>query len=287
MKKEKNGNGLGFQRLRLCFALGALATICALASGCVEPGPDNNRTGLLALDFQFEYQLNEIGQMAAEENVVGLASDGATLWVAYRDEVGGFYDPDVVRLVQYDRDSLAPLAEFRYDDEYIAPTGLAFDGESLWLNYAAITHSAFVKQIDPADGTVLRQFVTYEGAHGLDFDGSNLLVSDIWNRVHVVDRNTGGLVANIDTPFEDSTVRGLAYHKGNIWLVSQASNLIVVMNAEGGIVARVPMANLDPEWNYAWDLYMTSLGNELVFVKNGHITFYEIDRIIELDSTPL
>ncbi|MDP6933511.1 MAG: NAD(P)/FAD-dependent oxidoreductase, partial [Myxococcota bacterium] len=51
--------------------------------------------------------------------------------------------------------------DLTYDDEYILPSGVAWTGESVWLNYTQTgAGSRLVKEIDPVTGEIIRTFVT-------------------------------------------------------------------------------------------------------------------------------
>ncbi|HEU5059148.1 MAG TPA: hypothetical protein VFU21_21595 [Kofleriaceae bacterium] len=118
-----------------------------------------------------------------------------------------------------------------------------------------------IREIDPATGAVRRQLTSDQGTRDLEFDGDHLLLSNLWNQVQLVDPVDGSLDGEIETPMIDaSTQRGVAYRPGEIWLASQASDRLVVLDARGVQRATARADLLDPGWNYVFDLYSPAPG---------------------------
>jgi hypothetical protein len=177
----------------------------------------------------------------------------------------------------------AELVRHEYDDDYTPPRGLAWVDGALWINYNAEggSGSQVMREIDPATGTVTRQFSTDQGTWDLDFDGDHIVLSNLWNQVQLVDPIDGSLDLSIETPMVDSsTQRGVAWRPGETWLASQASNRLVVLDENGVMRATARTDLLEPGWNYVFDLYLAFVGDRLALVKSSRV--YLLD-VVEID----
>jgi DNA-binding beta-propeller fold protein YncE len=94
---------------------------------------------------------------------VGLAYDGAALWVANQDDSA---------LVKLDPQSGSLVASVPLDGQ---PSALAFDGQRLW---AALRDKAAVVALDPSDGAELARVAVGAGPVALLFDGQSLWSAD-------------------------------------------------------------------------------------------------------------
>jgi hypothetical protein len=246
--------------------------------GADDPGdvdPDDDDPGG---DGSVDYQLIESAQIAGAGQIAGITWDGEHVWLAYYRPIGGYYDNDEVSIVELGADG-AELVRHEYDDDYTPPNGLAWVDGALWINYNAEggSGSQVMREIDPVTGAVRRQFATDQGTRDLDFDGSHLLLSNLWNQVQLVDPVDGSLDLSIETPMiESSTQRGAAWRPGEIWLASQASNRLVVLGADGTERATARTDLLDPEWNYVFDLYLAFVGDRLALVKSSRVYLLEV-----------
>jgi hypothetical protein len=243
-----------------------------------DPGDD----GEPADDGLVHYRLVESGQIAGSGQVAGVTWDGEHVWLAYYREVGGYYDNDEVSIVELADDG-AELVRYEYGDDYTPPRGLAWVDGTLWINYNAEggSGSQVMREIDPATGAVLRQLATDQGTWDLDFDGDHIVLSNLWNQVQLVDPADGSLDLSIETPMvESSTQRGVACRPGETWLVSQASNRLVVLDDDGVMRATARTDLLEPDWNYVFDLYLAFVGDRLALVKSSRV--YLLD-VVEID----
>lgn len=235
-----------------------------------DQGPDDD--GLV------HYRLVESGQIAGAGQIAGVTWDGEHVWLAYYREVGDYYDNDEVSIVELGADG-AELVRHEYADDYTPPNGLAWVDGALWINYNAEggSGSQVMREIDPATGEVTRQFATDQGTWDLDFDGSHIMLSNLWNQVQLVDPVDGSLDLDIETPMiESSTQRGVAYRPGEIWLASQASDRLVVLDDSGVERATARTDLLDPDWNYVFDLYLAFVGDRLALVVNSRVHLFDV-----------
>lgn len=218
--------------------------------------------------------LAHVTDFAGEGTIGGItAGAGHDVWIAYRRQVGGYYDPDVVTVVDYDGFAGLERARFTYTDEYLPVVGLAWDGAHLWIGYDAMgPENAHVAELDATTGAVLKTMGTDGGVHDLGWDGSHLLYANLWNAVEVVDPATGAQVARLGVPeVEDSTMRGVASWRGAIWVDAQMGNTLYGLAPDGHVVAQATTDVLDPGWNYAWDLQLAAFGDQLAIVVDSHV----------------
>lgn len=266
-------------RLRLAFALVLACPGCAYyTEGASDEGGDPDTGGDQDGDGLLHYRLVETGQIAGAGQVAGVTWDGEHVWLAYYRQVGDYYDNDVVAIVQLDADG-SELVRHEYDDDYTPPKGLAWVDGSLWINYNAEggSGSQVMREIDPATGEVTRQLATDQGTWDLDFDGSHLALSNLWNQVQLVDPGDGSLDVSIETPMiESSTQRGIACRPGEIWLASQASDRLVVLDRDGAARASARTDLLAPDWNYVFDLYLAFAGDRLALVVNSRVHLFDV-----------
>jgi hypothetical protein len=234
-----------------------------------DPPPDD---GLL------HYQLVESGQIAGGGQVGGIAWDGDFVWLAYYRQIGGYYDNDEVAIVQLDADGTERV-RYQYVDDYTPPRGLAWVDGALWINFNAQggSGSQVMREIDPATGAIQRQFSTDQGTWDLDFDGSHIVLSNLWNQLQLVDPVDGSLDLSIETPMApSSTQRGVACRPGETWLVSQASDRLFVLDERGMPKASARTDLLAPDWNYVFDLYLAFVGDRLALVKNSRVHLLDV-----------
>jgi hypothetical protein len=228
--------------------------------------------------FTLHYELRETANFPGELPIVGIDWDGTRPWIAYREQLGTYYDNDRVTLVQYDQLGGQRLHSFEYNDEYMAVNGLAWTGSTIWLNYGAPGDDlSLIKELDPNTGEVIRTFAGENGVHDLEFDGEHMLLSNIWDHIQVMDVGTAALLSTMTTSaFEPSTQRGIAYRDGEIWLVSQFHNQLAILDPQGKQIGFADTNLLDPGNNYASDLYLAFAGDQLAIVKESRIYLLDI-----------
>jgi hypothetical protein len=284
-----HGNQRTCARIATCTAavsMRGLAFALLLAAGCQyytggdddRPGDVERADGGASDDGLVHYRLVESGQIAGAGQISGVTFDGEHVWLAYYREVGDYDDNDVVSIVELDADG-AELVRYEYDDDYTPPNGIAWVDGALWINYNAVggTGSQVMREIDPATGAVRRQIATEQGTWDLEFDGSHILLSNLWNQVQLVDPVDGSLDRRIETPMiESSTQRGVAWRPGEIWLASQASDRMVILDSNGVEIASARTDVLDPGWNYVFDLYVAFVGDRLALVVSSRVYLFDV-----------
>ncbi|RYZ16087.1 MAG: hypothetical protein EOO70_05325 [Myxococcaceae bacterium] len=211
--------------------------------------------------FTRSYQLTPEREFAGAWPIFGMAYDGSSLWFLYREEVGGYYDPDTLTLVQHAPDTLAVLNEFVFEDHRV-PTGMTWDGASLWVSLGGSNNRQLVS-INPTTGVREQAFVTTEGTESLAWTGSHLLQSKgyINGPIERVDLATGGVLGTFVNPITQRRAHraaGIAYRPGEIWGSDRFKPDLVILDDTGVHIGVVASAFLYK--------HMTFMGDRLVGV---------------------
>jgi DNA-binding beta-propeller fold protein YncE len=135
------------------------------------------------------------------------------------------------------------------------PTGLAWDGNFLWV---ADRKTDTLYQVDPADGSVIKSIPSPAfWPMGLTWDGMYLWNADIGEEVlYKIDPESGQVVFSISTPCPSP--RGLAYDGNNLWLCDDTEDKIYRVSPEDGtIISSFPSPSSNPtglsyDGQYLW-----------------------------------
>jgi len=130
-----------------------------------------------------------------------------------------------------------------------APTGLAYDGESLWLAdrltdtlYAIDPESGAVRRELPAPGFMLR---------GLTWDGEYLwCVDGEENRIIKLDVNSGLTLQSLESP--TARPQGLAWDGANLWLADAGEDVLCQISPDDGTVIERFAAPLGNPTGLTW-----------------------------------
>lgn len=273
-----------YDRHTMRVRVAAAAPLLIGSLGCGSSvGPDAGAPRWNSAAFSRSYHLVAVTNFVAELPVAGIAHDGRYYWLAYREEVGGYYDPDKITVARYDSATATRLETFVFDDDFKAASGLAWTGHSLWLNGdgGALTGGGNphpIAEIDATTGEILRTIAGVGTEQDLAFDGTHLLVSGQFDTVEWIDTSSMQLVKTRTTPFgEGGTQRGIAYRPGEIWLSSQAHDQLAILDDDGTFIGVCDVDILDPGWNYVFDMHMTFVGEkQLAFVDQGRVHVFDV-----------
>jgi len=227
-------------------------------------------------DFAVRYRIDEARNFAPERAASGAAWDGEHLWLTYREEIGGYYDNDKISLVAIDLATGDVAHRFEYTDTYAGVTGLTWDGRHLWMHLEA-SGARELREIDATTGAVVRTFASDDGIADLDFDGENLLLVNVWNKVEVVDPATGGLERTLDTPFDYSTLRAAAHRSGELWLSAYWASEIAILDPATGAHIGVVDTPFDAGQSDVDSLVFA--GDQLIAVGRSRIRVFDVVAI--------
>lgn len=159
------------------------------------------------------------------------------------------------------------------------PTGLAFDGTSLWISSA---DEHLICSVDPDDGSILRRLVVPIAAPwGLAWDGGFLWVADFDTfRIYRVNITGSEIVSSIETPGIAPT--GLSWDGYNLWISDFSAHKFFKVDPLSGSVLqsfKTPTPGYNPS-GLTWDggsLWIADISASYVFKVdpyNGSVISY-------------
>lgn len=215
-------------------------------------------------NFTRHYRLRSERSFVATWPIYGVAHDGKALWFLYRQEVGGFYDKDKLKLVQHDPETFNVLKEIAFE-EYLAPRGLTWDGSLFWVYFDA--HGFRLDSFNPTTGAREPRFMASLGTESLAWTGSHLLQTKSYTGrgIERVDLVTGGIAGTVPNPFTQvlgHRAKGIAYRPGEIWVTDWWHDDIVIIDDAGVHLGVVP--------NGSRFSHMAFMGGKLVGITSEH-----------------
>jgi hypothetical protein len=158
------------------------------------------------------------------------------------------------------------------------PTGIAFDGENLWISSA---NEGAIYKIEPSTGVILSSLETnLKSPWGMAWDGSLLWVTDFDTmRIYGVDTITSKIVSSIATP--DGTPTGLTWDGDLVLADFEAHKIFHLDPMSGAIIGEftVPSPGYNPS-GLAWDgenLWVADMSASYIFMLdpiNGDVLAY-------------
>ena len=148
------------------------------------------------------------------------------------------------------------------------PTGLAFDGKSLWL---ADIFTDKIYKINPTDGKVLKSFDS-PGSHpeGLAWDGEYLWHIDSGEKaMYRLDPETGRALTILES--NSGNPRDLAWDGEYIWIIDHREDILLKVSAKDGMMVQYfPSPALEPagltfDGKYLW---VTDRGEDRIYLVN-------------------
>jgi YVTN family beta-propeller protein len=149
-----------------------------------------------------------------------MAFDGNAVWAA------GHVNDSLIQLQPKANNLLSSLTL----PSGSSPTGVAFDGVSMW-----VTHSGtnMVSKVRAGDNTVLATFGVGTNPAGIAFDGANMwVVNSGANSVSKVASN-GQVVQTVTVGQHPMSI---AFDGNNVWVTNQASNNVTKIRVSDGAV---------------------------------------------------
>jgi hypothetical protein len=242
-----------------------------LVSMLAACGTDDATTSAIEAD----YTLVPVAAVAGAHHVVGVDTDHAGgLWLAYQLPREG-YGFDDLRIVHLDPAG-ATLAEFRYTDEDSEVSGIALDGDAIWLSYGAqLADKLRLRKVDAKTGAELATLPSEPGIEDIAVRGNLLLLSSIWREIVAVDATTG--VQQWRAPvaaLASAESRGIAASESGTWVVSLGEARAVLVDDTGATIA-IAAFPFDPDAGTVEDGLQLALDDKaLILHRANQITWY-------------
>lgn len=201
-------------RKRWPWACGLIFSLLALC-GCKDRFFDN------PFDPNAEARAYEILAIIQLNGIipVDLAFAGDSLWVVDINS----------RLLSLNYNSGEVIRQL---DIGLAASGVAYDGDGLWLSQ----HNSFlIVKVNLINGAVIRTLALGRGDFGpLDYYGSRLYIADrLSNTLLVVDPETGNIEQVIASP--GFSLNGVAFDGSQLWTLDALQQRIYRLNASGTV----------------------------------------------------
>lgn len=227
--------------------------------------------------FTSNYTIALQSSFAAQGNLTGIAWDGAYFWMLYFEELGGFYDPNRITLVKFDYLLGRSLDTMIFDDSNYFPAGIAWDGENVWISFGT-----YIQSVDPDHETLGKKYYAGESTVDLAWNGENLILLDIWNKVIILNPLNGSISNQFMTPFQVigySGEKGVAARENEIWIINNWHHEIAIMNNAGKHIGVAEVDFLQQGFtgnNHR--IPMCFMENNLVIALDSQVKIYSIER---------
>ncbi len=227
------------------FPDGTTQTTAATASGTQTRNP------LQIATLRWYEAIQSGADFAVGTNPVGIAFDGANIWVA------NFDSNNVTKLRASDGACVAPCI-FSTGS---SARGVAFDGANIWTTNSGSNN---VTKLRASDGANLGAFAVGASPFGIAFDGANIWVTNTGsNNVTKLRASNGAAVGTFAVGTNPS---GVAFDGANIWVVNGSSNNLTKLRASDGANLGVFPVGTSP-FGVAFDgvnIWVTNSGSNTV-----------------------
>lgn len=218
-------------------------------------------------DFTNNYTLQLQSSFAAQGDLTGIAWDGEYFWMLYFKEQGGFNDNNKLSLVKYDHTQAITLDTVIFDDSNYFSNGITWDGTNVWLSL-----ETYIQLVNIENKNLGKSLFAGDFTVDLAWDGENLILLDLWNKVMIINPLNGSIIHQFATPFSNigySGEKGVASRENEIWIINNWHREIAIVDHTGkhigvagvdflqeGLTAsdhRIPMCFMDEKLVIAFD----------------------------------
>ncbi len=204
--------------------------------------------------------------------VEGIDYDGQYFWLLEVYVQGGYYDTNLVQLIQYDHQSDEVIKKFEFRDEYIIPRSLTWADGYLYVYYDRLG-SEYIRRISPMDGTEIRTYSTESSIMDMDTYGQYLYLNSVSNFIKVFNLSNFEYIKELSVPFSMGSNQGIACRDSEIWLVSRSNEQLVILDNDGTHIGVVDCSILST-WNGI--THLCFMGDNLVIEKDSRIYIFRI-----------
>lgn len=218
-------------------------------------------------------ELVRVNAFAGEHHVVGVDSDHAGgVWVAYQLQSGPFSWNDL-RLAHHAVDG-TKLAEHRYQGDDVLVSGIAFDGEALWVSHSnGGDQNNRVRKIDPATGAQLAVLPTSGGIEDVAVRGAQLLFSRGVD-MFALNATTGALEMSVALDGFQNDAKGIAVAHDGTWIVEMTPTRLSLVDDTGVTLATLGLPSAFQDWSGLEGIHLAVEGDQFIVHRRNQISWY-------------
>lgn len=218
-------------------------------------------------------ELVRVHAFAGEHTVVGVDSDHAGgVWVAYQLQSGPFSWNDL-RLAHYAKDR-TKLAEHRYQGDDVLVSGIAFDGEVLWVNHSnGGDQNNRVRKIDPTTGAELAAWPTSGGIDDIAVRDEQLLFSRGVD-MFALNATTGALEMTVGLEGFQNDAMGIAVAIDGTWVMEMTRTRLSLVDDTGATHATLALPSIFEDWSGLEGIHLAVDGDQFIVHRRNQITWY-------------
>jgi len=227
-------------------------------------------------EFTSNYTIDLESSFAAQGDLTGITWDGNYFWMLYFNEQGGFNDNNKISLVKYDHAEGINLDTLVFEDSNYFSNGIAWDDNKVWMSL-----ETYIQSINMESKTFDKSYHAGEVTVDLSWNGENLVLLDIWNKVSILNPVNGSIIKQFITPFIDigyGGEKGVAARDNEIWIINNWHREIAICNNSGTHigVADVDFLHAGFTANYH-RIPMCFMDDKLVIALDSQVRIYSIE----------
>ncbi len=228
-------------------------------------------------DFTHNYNIQLESSFAAQGDLTGIDWDGKYFWMLYFKEQGGFYDNNKLTLVKYDPTEGAILDTIVFDDSNYFSKGAAWDGLNVWLSL-----ETYIQAINIEEEIFDKSYYAGDVTVDLSWNGENLVLLDVCNKVIILDAKNGSILNQFVTPFVDigySGEKGVASRGNEIWIINNWHREIAICDNSGNHIGVADVDFLQEGFTANYHrIPMCFMGDKLVIGLDSQVRIYSIEQ---------
>jgi len=226
-------------------------------------------------EFTHNYIIQLESSFAAQGDLTGIDWDGNYFWMLYFKEQGGFYDNNLLTLVKYDPTEGTVLDTLVFDDSNYFSEGIAWDGTNVWLSLGT-----YIQAVNIEEETFDKCYYAGDVTVDLSWNGENLVLLDVWNKVLILNPDNGNIINQFVTPFVDigySGEKGVAARENEIWIINNWHNEIAICDNSGNHIGVADVDFLQDGFTANYHrIPMCFMEDKLVIALDSQVRIYSI-----------
>lgn len=229
-----------------------------------------------ANEFTHNYKIQLESSFAAQGDLTGIDWDGENFWMVYFKEEVNTTVNDIVTLIKYNYTEGISTDTIIFDSLRNVSEGIAWDGSDLWLSLQ--TH---IQSVNLEEEEFGKSYYAGDVTVDLSWNGENLVLLDVWNKVLILNPVNGSIVNQFVTPFEIigySGEKGVAARENEIWIINNWHNEIAICDNSGNHIGVVDVDFLQDGFTANYHrIPMCFMGDKLVIALDSQVRIYSIE----------